>query len=289
MLLQFENDTVKQQFLDHIGFDEHYLEKISTIPSSSSQRQRSSPGRSLARVVKFRPCDYNAANRYWENETDIDLQKDGGIYVEFNRYSFRLGNKSHPNSPQHLQVPHDLGNIHKYLKDLGYNFEIYGIKTADLKKVQQRSNWISLYDKMDDIINIELKKYDVNKIIFLTKMFNAINQRKYDDDKIESSTLIKVSKLCQTQNSLTKFANEWERVKKEIKDHQRAVFIAQLGRWMGKSIKEFADKNIFQLDKMLQRVYNEFAVLKLMSDARVLKHSEVLASYVDSVSQGAKQ
>lgn len=131
-----------QAFLDAFGILEKDVVMASAVPQRPRQvteRQARLVG-SKARAFSFDEKGYGvAADCYWR-EAEVDLAKtDESVYIELNKWQFV--NSKLAVKPAAFKVW--LGKFRKTGLDLPAS-GLIGVKTADMKKFQKATNWITL-------------------------------------------------------------------------------------------------------------------------------------------------
>jgi hypothetical protein len=92
---------------------------------------------------------------YWK-AAEIDLE-DGGVYVEIVYYRYKRNGDG-----TDTRHPADLQQVNEYLKALGEETPIYGIRTSDLESIKKHEGWVSLDEYLKDVLQERLEEFNDN-------------------------------------------------------------------------------------------------------------------------------
>jgi hypothetical protein len=287
LLFKFNDDAARKTIVDAVGCDESYFPKISTIPSPTV-RESGGPRGSCGRVVSFDQSisdRHNTVSDFWDAEQNIDFEEDGGLYVEFNRFQFR-------NNSGLLQSPNSLAHLLKLAKQSDIAIpKIYGIKTADIHRVKNQPQWVSLFDFLSKEIAKELPTLDITKIKYYQNQLTKVCRESYYDNrlgvsKINYESCVKIAKVCTTKNDFTNFVDAISKAQDQVKNEDKVDSMLRLAGVLNVPLPKYSDFTKIELDKMEQAVYNKYVMLGFLGSDNTEKHSSVakIAAYIDSVS-----
>jgi hypothetical protein len=285
ILFRFKNAALRQQIVEHIGCDDTYFTKISTVPSPTIRKSGGSRG-SIARVVSFdisRGEKCETASAFWSNEKDTNLDL-GGLYVEFNRYNYRSGSS--------LMHPNNLARIIRMCQESGIVVpQICGIKTADIHRINKNKKWINFNVWIVNEVTKLVSSANIDEVVFYKTQLSSICKNSYNGNgryckKMSIEQIISIAKHCEEKGSFTAFAEVVKYAKGLVDKSEQIFALRNLANVLKVTIptnKQGIPK--FSFDKMESEVYNRYVLLGLLDTASGFTSPQLvsLGQYVDSI------
>lgn len=284
VLFQFEDAAAKAAVLEHMGLDDTYFTKISSEPSPTTRTSGASRG-NIGRVLSF---DKNVSpahctkSTFWNTEQDVDFDEDSGVYVEFNRFNFRDKNGN-------LVGPQELSRVLRHCADAGLTVPtIFGIKTADIGKIKNNSDWVEFHVYMTDLVTKKLVGNNMEECEFFHNQLRRVGSRKSyrDPARLSVDAILAIRKHLIKDTLFKKFADKVEEAKRRSANYDQAYQLRSVCYLFGITpVKNFVQPKNFDLDNSQTLVYNTYSVLKCVSENEISNHGcyPSLAQYIDLI------
>ena len=162
-VLSFRDDTIKQQWFKEVGFDGPWV-SLASVPKEPLSKYYPS-GSGIPGVANNKHTSkeftYNGAGKsrygssrsdYW-NVADVDLANDAGVYVEIERFHYRLSHTGR------IENPAELNNILAELRAAGIPVpaEIYGFKAYSLVEAMKNPKLVPFNQWLNTALEDYLK------------------------------------------------------------------------------------------------------------------------------------
>ena len=188
------NPDIKKKFMDKMGMidsDLKYVSELYDPPAEKGDIER----------VRTKVCKLSETyHDRWE-DVEVDI-KDGGIYVEINRYKA----VSYPGC-YNKDGTNQLSTMIGELKDVGFVVpNIYGVKTFVLQQKRfKNAEWQTFEDYynqcMDSILTNKETMKEIERIVAISKLFSAT-------DNISRSDLFGIGSLLPETHYINSFLTE---------------------------------------------------------------------------------
>jgi hypothetical protein len=287
LLFKFNDSAARKAVADAIGCEVTDFPPISDVPSPTVRGSSYKRG-TYGRVLKFdtRIVHNNHSNTiFWIPEQKIDFASGSGIYVEFNRFSYRHNNG-------HMYGPQELAKTVSLARNCGITIpDIFGIKTADLKHIKGNAKFVNFFDWLTKEVAAILPKLNIDKIKHYQEKLSKVCLPNYQScskgkSRLTSNVVAEIASLCQTNNDFTEFAKLLDDVKVEIANGKSADNMKVLATKIGVTIPIYPKFAELELDKIEARVYNKYTMLGFVDTEVLGSHVglKTIANYIDSVS-----
>lgn len=281
VLFKFKDAAAKAEVIAHLGCDDTYFTKISTEPSPTVRTYGGRRG-NIGRVVSFQYQNYGHSSKsyYWTSESDVDFDKDGGVYVEFNRFRFKNNKGNFPD-------PKVLNDLIRLSQNIGITIPtVYGIKTADIHRIKKNHKWINFYDWIESEVNKVLPKFNTNEISFYQDELEKIGiGGRYGHVVLGAQEVLNISSNLTKESLFSQFADNIKTAKTYAKNYSKIVSLIDLCSSLEiKITDDFVKPKDFSLDKMQKEVYTKYGMLNLLNSYEIEKNILRIARYIDAVS-----
>lgn len=252
-LVKFKTKDSKSKFMARVGIDESYFNKISKIPSPTIRTAGKSRGKTSS-VVQLK---HGGSISYcWSNvEHNMDI---GGFYVEFNRYNIVRKN----NNTTTTMDPRFLNRILSRLEDCGIKISIvYGIKTADIKKVKNNPKWICVFDYIEKVLKEKYEKIDIEEILQCRNAIDKIGITGY-----YSNTTLNVYDYVSLFSYLPEnyFLSQVVDYQNKLKKINQARIIDTLINEFGIKVNKRKSKKVEHLKPLEEKFYEKYPLLNFL-------------------------
>jgi hypothetical protein len=285
LLFKFTNASVRDAVIKEMGCDSTYFPLISSIPSPTVRGSGVKRG-NIGRVLTFNQnlSRHNTNSAFWKTEKDIDFNKDGGLYIEFNRFHYR-DNKGR------LQSPTILATIIQNCISASLSIpEIYGIKTCDIGRIRGKKNWISLFDYIEKLIVAEAKVINFSEVVYNHSKLSLIGLYKrfggrYDaNTRLSPEVLVNVKKYCTKEGDFTSFVDKVQKAKKIVHSYTKVSNLQHVIASLGLKDFVFSEFTKIELDKIEDEVYNKYSLLRMLNSNGNDDSYRAIAQYIDLLS-----
>lgn len=269
-------DQIKAEFCEIMGFEESYMTPISTIPSPTARGTSGKKRGKTSPVMEYQDSRQDLKTEYWKN-AEIDIE-DGGIYVEFSRFSVKMGDTNEHRHPQ------DVYDIMNMLGKLGIDRPtVYGVKTAGLEDFQEHPEWTEFWD---------WAKAEVEKVVAGKDLYSKEKYRKeldnlgytgyYSSRRLDLLYIHKLAKHCNDCTALKKFSESVKVVEDLAKGWEDLRDMRGACAHFNIPIPK-ANTQTFNLKSKEDLVYQTYPLLKTLSDTQVSKNYEHVGVYINAI------
>ena len=253
----------KQTLMDKLGMIEGDLYLTSTLydpPIVTSS--------GYDRVVRSKVCTLNRGkyNETW-TDTTVDV-KDGGIYVEINRYKAVNCETASYHNPDYTYT---ICRMLEQLETAGAAVPvIYGVKTAVLKQKRfKNANWTKFFDYFDDAKVKVLDQVDLVAKVERHHALETLFKGAYDGS-MSRIDLGKISDLLEEGHFLKEFLED-----AEFPDFNEQMEVVR--KWMNSAHHNWENDEMIKREKEL---YTKYPVLSLVKRTLQPEDASILATYV---------
>lgn len=269
-------DQIRAEFCEIMGFDESYMKPISTIPSPTARGTSGKKRGKTTPVMEYQNNKQNLKTEYWKN-ADVDIE-DGGVYVEFNRFSVKMENEE---DYEHPKVVYD---ILKILDNLDIALPtVYGIKTAVLSDFDEHPDWTEFWTWA----KLEVEKKVAGKDLYskekYQKELDSLGYTGYySSRRLDLQYIHRLAKHCNPCTQLAKFSEAVKVVEELAKGWEDLRQMRNACEYFNIPIKTVKTQ-AYNLKTKEDLVYQVYPLLKTLTDTQVNKCYEHVGLYINAV------
>ena len=288
------DDTAIQELKDTLGCKDSDIYLASDLPRpDNSSSYSDTEARTKIAVWNGSTSMWGKPNNNWDDVTK-DL-KEGGYFVEINRYKFKNPKKQWGDYSNRCEV---LQTIIAKCAKLGISIDkIYGVKTAvknskKFRDLEAAGVWVNIFDKAEEIAEDYLDNKGYRTIIGMRE--GRSDLFRYQNHHIDYEDVLKLSNLTETDNDLKNFMKLYVSEQVEESEEYRAVKtlvncaeikVEKISNGISKEDFDKAEKALWEKYPLVKAVCHNFGSSHFDKPSEAIKE---LARYVEFMEKESK-